>query len=341
MKREIQIPEMGESITEVTIGTIFKPSGSQVRLDEELVEIETDKVNQALYAPTEGVVTFFVSQGSKARVGEVIGFVEEQKEEAPQKKAPITATIQGEKERSTSTPKKEEGERETATKLSSVRKAIAARMLQVTHETAMLTTFNEVDMSSVIALRERYKEEFMTKWHVKLGFMSFFVKACSLSLQEFPQVNSYIDGEFLKRRNYIDISVAVSTDRGVVVPVLRDCAHCTFAQIEEKIADFAARARDNKLSMHELVGGGFTITNGGVFGSLLSTPLLNPPQCAILGMHAITKRPVVVDDTVVVRPMMYLALSYDHRVIDGKDAVLFLKNIKEYIEDPDRIALDL
>jgi 2-oxoglutarate dehydrogenase E2 component (dihydrolipoamide succinyltransferase) len=207
--------------------------------------------------------------------------------------------------------------------------------------TAMLTTFNEVDMSAVMALRARYKDAFKEKHGVGLGFMSFFVKACVEALHAYPAVNARIDGQEIVYHHFYDIGVAVSTDKGLMVPVLRAADQASFADIEKRIADLAGKARDGKITVTDLQGGTFTITNGGVFGSLLSTPILNAPQTAILGMHAIQKRPVAVDDQVVIRPMMYLALSYDHRLIDGREAVLFLVRVKECIESPERLLLEV
>ena len=223
-----------------------------------------------------------------------------------------------------------------------LRRRIAERLKEAQNTAAMLTTFNEVDMSAVMALRERYRDAFEKRHGVRLGFMSFFVKASINALKAFPAVNAEIDGDEIVYKHYHDIGVAVSTPSGLVVPVVRDADRLGFADIEKSIGDLGRRARDGKLAMEELSGGTFSITNGGIFGSLLSTPILNPPQSAILGMHKIEKRPVVADnDQVVVRPMMYLAVSYDHRLIDGREAVSFLVRIKECIEDPERLLLDL
>ncbi|MBI1323920.1 2-oxoglutarate dehydrogenase complex dihydrolipoyllysine-residue succinyltransferase [bacterium] len=227
----------------------------------------------------------------------------------------------------------------TRQKMPSIRQRIAQRLVEAQHTAAILTTFNEVDMSKVMDLRARYKDSFQKKHGIGLGFMSFFVRACTEALQAFPAVNAQIDGTDLVFHNYCDIGVAVSTERGLMVPVVRSAERMSFAQIEKAISDYAVKARENKISVNDLQGGTFTITNGGVFGSLLSTPILNPPQSAILGMHSIKKRPVVVDDQIVIRPMMYLALSYDHRIIDGKEAVSFLVRVKELIEDPERLLL--
>jgi 2-oxoglutarate dehydrogenase E2 component (dihydrolipoamide succinyltransferase) len=231
--------------------------------------------------------------------------------------------------------------RETRKRMTTIRQRIAERLVAAQQSAAILTTFNEADMSAVINLRTRYKEPFQKKHGVGLGFMSFFVKACVLALKAFPNVNGRIDGTDIVYHNYYDIGVAVSTEKGLLVPVLRDCEKRTFAEVEKGIAELAQKAREEKITVADLQGGTFTITNGGVFGSLLSTPILNPPQSAILGMHAIQKRPMAVDDQVVIRPMMYLALSYDHRIIDGREAVSFLVRVKECIEDPDRLLLEI
>jgi 2-oxoglutarate dehydrogenase E2 component (dihydrolipoamide succinyltransferase) len=231
--------------------------------------------------------------------------------------------------------------RETRVRMSPIRQRIAERLLQAQQNAAILTTFNEADLSAVLALRVKYKESFQKKHGVGLGFMGFFVKAVVEALRAFPAVNARIDGAEIVYQNFYDIGVAVSTEKGLMVPVLRDADQRSFAQIEKGIAELAAKARDNKITVNDLSGGTFTITNGGVFGSLLSTPILNPPQSGILGMHAIQKRPVVVDDQVVVRPMMYLALSYDHRMIDGREAVSFLVRVKECVESPERLMLEV
>jgi 2-oxoglutarate dehydrogenase E2 component (dihydrolipoamide succinyltransferase) len=225
--------------------------------------------------------------------------------------------------------------------MSPIRQRIAERLVASQKTTATLTTFYEADMTAINELRARYKEKFKEKHGVGLGFMSFFVKAAIEALKAYPAVNARIDGSDIVYQHFYDIGVAVSTDRGLFVPVLRDADKISFADIEKKIAELAGLARDNKIGIANLEGGTFTITNGGIFGSMLSTPIINPPQCAVLGMHAIQKRPMVVNDQVVVRPMMYLALSYDHRLIDGREAVLFLVRIKECLEHPERMLLDL
>ena len=222
-----------------------------------------------------------------------------------------------------------------------LRKRIAERLKQAQNNAAMLTTFNEVDMSRVMALRNSYKDVFEKKHGVRLGFMSFFVKAAIVALKDIPAVNAEIDGDDIVYKNHYDIGVAVGTEQGLVVPVVRDADRLGFAEIEQTIADFGKRARDGKLTIDELTGGTFTISNGGVYGSLMSTPILNPPQSGILGMHKTMNRPVAVGDKIEIRPMMYLALSYDHRVIDGREAVTFLVRLKECIEQPDRLILDI
>lgn len=397
MKVEIKIPAMGESISEVGIGTILKPSGSKVKQDEELLEIETEKVNQVLYAPAAGIFHLTVSSGDTVKVGTVVGSIETvegvvaekpEKPIAPQKtvepekdakavptqrdrtkesvrrdrsdfiseikkendegkkeikeRAPKqVSTEQGSVENSTGNVSSHPSRPETRKKMSRLRQAIAKRLLEAQHNAAMLTTFNEVDMSEIMALREKYKESFVKLHGVKLGFMSFFVKAVVVALKDYPGLNSYIEGQDLVHRNYYDISIAISSDRGLVVPVVRQCDQLSFAEIERAIEEYAKKAREGGLSLEDLQGGGFTITNGGVFGSLLSTPILNPPQSGILGMHKIQKRAVVVEDQIVIRPMMYLALSYDHRVVDGKEAVSFLVTLKNCLEDPSRLQLQV
>ena len=222
-------------------------------------------------------------------------------------------------------------------KMSNLRKTVSRRLVEAKNTTAMLTTFNEVDMSNIMALRTKFKDKFKEKHGVNLGFMSFFTKACCYALQEWPAVNAYIDGDEIVYHNFCDISIAVSAPKGLVVPVIRNAESLSMADIEKKVVELATKARDNKLSMEEMQGGTFTITNGGVFGSLMSTPIINIPQSAILGMHKIEERPVVVNGQVVVRPMMYLAVSYDHRIIDGRESVSFLVRVKELLENPDQL----
>jgi 2-oxoglutarate dehydrogenase E2 component (dihydrolipoamide succinyltransferase) len=232
-------------------------------------------------------------------------------------------------------------QRQSRAPMSRLRQRLAERLVEVQQTAAILTTFNETDMSAVMDLRSRYKEEFKKKHGIGLGFMSFFVKATVDALKTVPEVNAYIDGDEVVTNHYYDIGVAVSTDKGLVVPVVRDADRLSMAEIELSIVDLATRAQERKLELSDLTGAVFTISNGGVFGSLLSTPILNPPGSAILGMHTIQKRPVAIDDEIVIRPMMYLAMSYDHRIIDGREAVTFLKRVAECIEDPERLLLEI
>lgn len=377
MKTEIKIPAMGESISEATVGNIIKPTGSTVSQDDEILELETDKVNQVLYAPQAGSITLKVSQGDVVKIGQVIGFVDsegkketakrepekeksktpevqiqkkESKEKTPEKGARISKedfvsekpqTVVEQKVAEKVAPKTVEGRKENRRKMSRIRMTIAKRLVEAQHDTAMLTTFNEVDMTQVITARDKYKELFAKQHGVKLGFMPFFIKAVVEALKETPDLNSYIEGDEIVQREYYDIGIAVGTDRGLVVPVIRSCDKLNFAEMEKAIETYAKKAREGGLSIDDLQGGGFTITNGGVYGSLLSTPILNPPQSGILGMHKIMKRPVVVDDQIVIRQMMYLALSYDHRIVDGKEAVTFLVKVKSYLEEPARLILHI
>ncbi len=382
MKIDIKIPSMGESVVEAIIGSLLKEEGALVKVDEELLEIETDKVNQVLYAPSAGIVHFSVKSGDTAKIGQTVGYIdtegqakeaslssEKKKEENPPappeyKKAeplslvreeqPLPAAQGGAVEEvfaeaslQTSMPQVPDGaypgssNKEKRVKMTKLRRTIAERLVAVKNQTALLTTFNEIDLSSVIAVREREQENFVKKHGVKLGFMSFFIKACVSALQEFPQIHARIDQDDLVFPNVFDISVAVSTEKGLMVPVIRGADALSYAEIEKQLKHFAEKARNGSISVDDMQGGTFTITNGGVFGSLLSTPILNPPQSGILGMHSIVRRPIAVGDQVVIRPMMYVALSYDHRVVDGRDSILFLVSIKKNLEDPTRLLLDL
>ena len=232
-------------------------------------------------------------------------------------------------------------ERTNRKPMSRIRQRIAARLLEAKHSTAMLTTFNEIDMANVMAMRRQYKESFQQKYGVGLGFMSFFIKACIEALKEFSQINAFVDGKDIIEHHYYHIGVAIGSERGLVVPVIRHADLLSFAGLEQAIVDYVKKINENRLELSDLEGGTFTISNGGVYGSLLSTPILNTPQSAILGMHKIEKRPVVIDDEVVIRPMMYVALSYDHRIVDGREAVTFLKRIKECVENPERIMMEI
>lgn len=371
MKIEIKVPPLGESVSSATVSALHKASGDLVRMDEEILELETDKVNQVLYAPASGILSLKVEVDDEVKIGQVLGViepkdvpaavaVEKPKHKVPPPESPPSGggrrLMAEDTVASLKRPQETKGEptaalspqdkkvddgRETRTKMTKIRKVIAHRLVEAQQTSAMLTTFNEVDMSSIMSLREHYQQAFLEKYQVKLGLMSFFVKAVASALQAIPVFNAYIDGEEIVQRHYCNIGVAVSTDRGLVVPVLRDVDTLSYAAIEQKIRTFAEQARSGKLSVDDLQGAGFTITNGGTFGSLLSTPILNTPQPGILGMHAIKKRAVVIEDQVVVRPMMYLALSYDHRLVDGKEAVTFLVHVKEKLEDPARELLEV
>ncbi len=260
---------------------------------------------------------------------------------AHEKPAAPASTVEEKTEAPAVAKGEDDGRPRTRQAMTPIRQRIAARLLQARQQTAMLTTFNEADMSWVKKLRSRHQEHFTKKHGIKLGMMSFFVKASIEALKEYPAVNARIDGTDIVYQHYYDIGIAVGTDRGLVVPVLRDADQLTFAEIEQQIADLAAKANARKLTLADLEGGTFTITNGGIYGSLLSTPIINPPQCGVLGMHSIQDRAVVVDNEIVIKPMMNLALSYDHRLIDGREAVGFLKLVKEYIEDPSELFLEL
>ncbi|MBS4168583.1 2-oxoglutarate dehydrogenase complex dihydrolipoyllysine-residue succinyltransferase [Parachlamydia sp. AcF125] len=386
MKEEIKVPPMGESITEAIVGTLIKPSGSTVQVDDEVLELETDKVNQVLYAKASGILTLQVKPGDTVKIGQVVGFVDA---EAKQSAAPMPKreTVEEKKSKSRgpfppsqgirygkeaflaeignvdqndfpsplpveklhapalspeeATPPRKTNERETRRKMTQIRKVIANRLVEAQQATAMLTTFNEVDCSAIMAVREKYRDFFQKKHGVKLGLMSFFVKAVVSALRAVPELNSYIDKDEIVHREYFDIGIAVGTDRGLIVPVLRNCEQLSFAEIEKEIENYAKKAREGRLAMDDLQGGGFTITNGGIYGSLLSTPILNPPQSGILGMHKIEKRAVVMEDQIVIRPMMYVALSYDHRIVDGKEAVSFLVHVKNALEDPSRLLIEV
>ena len=373
--KEIKVPVLPESITEATVAAWHKKPGDYVELDDVIVEIETDKVVLEVPAEEAGVVSEITAEeGETVSEQQVLGLIDDeadsediqsketqdQSEEKVEESSPIQSNepeaIQEntakEQDNTPNTPKvvseptpepsnsKPIGNRmEERVPMTRIRKTIANKLHSATQNTAMLTTFNEVDMSEILSMRSSYKEAFEKKYSIKLGFMSFFVKAAVESLKKFPTVNAYIDGEDIVYHAYCDVSVAVSSDRGLVVPVLRDAHKMGMHDIEKGIVDFAVRAQDGTLGIEEMSGGTFTISNGGVFGSLMSTPILNSPQSAILGMHKTQERPVVVNGEIVIRPMMYLALSYDHRIIDGKEAVQFLISIKEALEDPARLLL--
>lgn len=399
--KEMKVPTVGESITEVTISTWMKKDGDFVRLDEIIAEVESDKATFELPAEANGILRIVAKEKTTLPIGGLICRIEitegapaaaaPSASQAPATSAappasgtsyaagtpsPAAAKILDEKGVPTNqvsgtgvggritkddAVKAQAGaakeskpaaaplappviasgvsRTERREKMTSLRKTIARRLVAVKNETAMLTTFNEVDMKPVMELRSKYKDQFKEKYGVGLGFMSFFTKAICVALKEFPAVNASIDKDEVIYHDYCDVSIAVSTPRGLVVPVIRNAEALTFPQIESEVVRLATKGRDGKLSIEEMTGGTFSITNGGVFGSMLSTPILNPPQSAILGMHNIVERPVVKNGEVVVRPIMYLALSYDHRIVDGRESVSFLVRVKEMLEDPGRLIL--
>jgi 2-oxoglutarate dehydrogenase E2 component (dihydrolipoamide succinyltransferase) len=361
MNIEVKIPSAGESITSGVLSIWHKKNGERVSRDELLFTLETDKVSQEVTAADSGILHTKVAEGEEVKIGQVVAEIEpvaagapaaaapapiEEKApapvvEAPKPPAPAATPPPSPK---APTPVQEAwavatDSRATRKKLSPLRRKIATQLVMAQQTAAILTTFNECDMSAVMALRKELQEDFSKKHGVKLGFMSFFIKAVVDALQAIPSINSRIDGDELITNNAYDIGVAVGTERGLIVPVLKDCEKLSFAEIETSLAGFATKAREGRISLDDLSGGVFTISNGGVYGSLLSTPILNPPQSGILGMHKIQERAVVVNGQIVARPMMYLALSYDHRVVDGKEAVTFLVRVKDCLENPARLLL--
>lgn len=439
MKQEVQVPEVGESVSSGILASWLKQSGEMVEEGEELFELETDKATLAVPSPADGVLTIQVDEDTEVEVGQVVASIDTEaqataeageevesdadeeargqsdeagesadgepgkasetdsaslspavrrvveehdldvssisgsgkdgritkedalkavdqkdssqatpsEEQAPSGKKAGTGEAGGPKESagrpsSTTAARADRGERQVRKPMSNLRKRIAEKLVQSQQTAAHLTTFNEVDMSQVIDIRKAYRDEFESKHGVRLGFMSFFLKASQKALAEYDEVNAFVDGTEIVYNNYYDIGVALSSDRGLITPVVRNVDSKGFAEIEQEILDFIKRAKNRRIMPDELSGGTFTISNGGVFGSMLSTPIPNPPQTAVLGMHAIQKRPVVDEnDQIVVKPMMYLALTYDHRILDGKDAIGFLKKIKTLIEDPYQMLLEL
>ena len=431
MSEKIIVPTLGESITEATVSKWLKNQGEKVSADEPIVELETDKVNVEVPAPSNGVLEkISVQEGQTVNVGSLLGMingstkqtssvVKEIKTYSPpkQKKQKVETKSKPLEDKKVKPLKLEEEEAliledlaetenqeskqiskkidpivspaarkmakeakvdlkeikgsgkhgvilkedvmslmgvkpqpserkikhgpEERIKMTRLRLTIAKRLKEAQENAAMLTTFNEVDMSEVISMRNQYKDDFQSQYKVKLGFMSFFVKACVIGLKNFPSINAEIQGDEIVYKNYYNISIAVGTDRGLVVPVLIETDEMSFADIEKNINSLGEKAKNGKITIDDLQGGSFTISNGGIYGSMLSTPILNPPQSAVLGMHNIIERPVVVGGDIVVRPVMYLALSYDHRIIDGKEAVSFLKIVKESLEQPKRLFLNI
>lgn len=383
MSIEVKVPVLPESVADATVAVWHKKPGDSIRRDENLLDLETDKVVLEVPSPVNGVVSKIVrDSGETVTSGELLGVIEEGEIAEPteevatdsvneEKPAPaqetampspsarrlaeeesadmsqVAGTGRGGRITKADVIKHVRGAApqgarpEERVKMTRLRSRVAERMKQAQNTAAILTSFNEVDLKAVMDLRKKYKEEFLQKHEVKLGLMSFFVKAVCDALRKYPIVNASLEADEIVYHGFQDIGIAVSTDRGLMVPVLRNAEHLSLADTESGIREFAGRARDGSITLDDLQGGTFTITNGGTFGSLLSTPLLNPPQSAILGMHTIKERAVVVDGEVVARPMMYIALSYDHRIIDGKDAVLFLVAVKEALEDPTRLLLNL
>jgi 2-oxoglutarate dehydrogenase E2 component (dihydrolipoamide succinyltransferase) len=388
MTLEVRVPQLPESVADATLVTWHKKAGDAVARDENLADLETDKVVLEVPAPVAGVVKSLEREaGASVTSGQLLAIIEEQagagaparpaarpevrKAEPAGKPSPAARRLLEENKLApeaiagsgrdgritkgdvahhletvpavSAAPAAHPGpgRLDQRVPMSRLRARIAQRLVEAQATAAMLTTFNEVDMQALMALRSRHKEAFEKRHGVRLGFMSFFAKACIEALRRFPVVNASVEGGDIVYHEYYDIGMAVSTDRGLIVPVLRDADRMDFAAIEKAVASFAERARSGALTIEELTGGTFSITNGGVFGSLMSTPILNAPQSAILGMHKIQERPVVVDGAVVVRPMMYLALTYDHRIIDGREAVQFLVAVKEIIEDPARLLLQV
>ena len=354
-KMDVLVPILGESVVEATVSKWIKKQGEFVEVDEPIVELETDKVTLEVPASISGILdNLAVSEGDTVEVGALLAMIvagektEEVKKPAVEKKEEkvhqqkVVSNVNESKPitpdtkiiRSTQNENLEE-----RVPMSRLRLAIARRLKEAQNTAAMLTTYNEVDMSALMEMRSNYQDSFEKKNGVRLGYMSFFVKAAIDALSQFPAVNAEIDGNDIIYKNYYNIGVAVGTAQGLVVPVLKNADDMSFGETEANIAEFGKKAKDGSLAISDMAGGTFTISNGGVYGSLMSSPILNPPQSGILGMHKIQKRPIAIGDKVEIRPMMYLALSYDHRIVDGREAVSFLVRIKEIIEDPRRLVV--
>ena len=358
MSVAVIVPAVGESITSGVLSAWHKKDGEYVAVGDLLFTLDTDKVSSEVTALESGVLKIKVAEGAEVPIGSTVAEIEagaaapaKAKEEKPkasveEKKAetkpePKPEVIAAKAAPSAAAPPAPASEgRVSRRKLTPLRRKIALQLVNAQQTAAILTTFNEVDMSAVMNLRKEVQEGFQAKYGVKLGFMSFFIKAVVEALQAVPQINAQLEGDELIENHYYDIGVAVGTEKGLMVPVLRDCEKLSLAGLEKELLGFAVKAREGKIGLSDLQGGVFTISNGGVYGSLLSTPILNPPQSGILGMHKIQERPVAINGKVEIRPMMYLALSYDHRVVDGKEAVTFLIKIKEALENPVRLFLD-
>ena len=352
---DVLVPVLGESVVEATVSKWIKKKGDYVEVDDPIVELETDKVTLEVPASITGILeNTVVSEGDTVEVGALLGTIiagekQDKKEEVSEevevkdveKEKPITNKLEVKSNNQVTENSRNEDNisLEERIPMSRLRQAIARRLKEAQNTAAMLTTYNEVDMSALMEMRKNYQESFEKKNGVRLGYMSFFVKASIDALSEFPAVNAEIDGNDIIYKNYYNIGVAVGTSQGLVVPVLKNADKMSFGETEATIAEFGKRAKEGNLAMSDMAGGTFTISNGGVYGSLMSSPILNPPQSGILGMHKIQKRPVAIGDNIEIRPMMYLALSYDHRIIDGREAVSFLVRIKEIIEDPRRLVV--
>ena len=342
-KITLEIAADGDGILRIAV-----PAGTTVKVGAVIGTIEEQaEVAAAPAAPVPAplpTASGHVSPSSRKQAREKKSVPErkaEEKIEAEVEKKPVeTPVVRSEPPTPYKAASSSDEARITRTPMTPIRKRIAERLMAARLETAMLTSFNEADMSRVLEIRQNLGEDFQLRHGVKLGFMSFFVKACCEALMEFPAVNARIDGDDIVSHHFCDVGIAVSTEKGLVVPVVRNAEKLRFAEIEQGIAGFAEKIRTNRLAISDLEGGTFTITNGGVFGSLMSTPIINPPQSGVLGMHTVQERPVVRDGQIVIRPMMYLALSYDHRIIDGREAVLFLKKVKAYIEEPEELLLE-
>ncbi len=365
---DVKVPSAGESIASANVARWHKSDGAHVAKGEALVTLDTDKVSSDLDAPESGTLKILVPEGEEVAIGTVVARITAG--DAPSEPAPVEskpaasapaptapapapavespqprpAEVPAEPPVQSPIPNRQsspESGRTTRKKMSMLRRKIATHLVNAQQTAAILTTFNEADMSAVMDLRKAVQEDFLKKHGVKLGFMSFFVKAVVQALKDVPQINGMIDGNDIVENHFYDIGVAIGTEKGLVVPVIRDADKKSFAEIERDIIGYATKAKEGKIAIEDLQGGVFTISNGGTYGSLLSTPILNPPQSGILGMHTIQQRPVAVDGQVVIRPMMYLALSYDHRLVDGKEAVTFLIRIKDCIENPTRLMLEM
>ena len=352
---DVLVPVLGESVVEATVSKWIKKKGEYVEVDDPIVELETDKVTLEVPASITGILeNTVVSEGDTVEVGALLGTIiagekQDKKEKVSEevevkdveKEKPIINKLEVKSNNQVTENSRNEDNvnLEERIPMSRLRQAIARRLKEAQNTAAMLTTYNEVDMSALMEMRKNYQESFEKKNGVRLGYMSFFVKASIDALSEFPAVNAEIDGNDIIYKNYYNIGVAVGTSQGLVVPVLKNADKMSFGETEATIAEFGKRAKEGNLAMSDMAGGTFTISNGGVYGSLMSSPILNPPQSGILGMHKIQKRPVAIGDNIEIRPMMYLALSYDHRIIDGREAVSFLVRIKEIIEDPRRLVV--